>query len=136
MASETRAGVTVDLCTDADCCSIWFDAKELDLCWHTIHTESEPPEFRIPDRGLSGRNCPRCDLLMRTAGWPDLVFDRCTRCQGLFVHRRELAILKREGAPVIVSNPIAAFRDLAVEHGLDSFLASNLLLSLLRVFAR
>ena len=98
MATEAHAGVVLDRCTE--CGGIWFDASELDRLLAGALPEGDPPdEADIPDRGLSGRRCPRCDLALRTAGWADAVLDRCSKCRGLFIGARELQHLARMPDP-------------------------------------
>jgi Zn-finger nucleic acid-binding protein len=98
MATEEHAGVVLDRCTG--CGGMWFDATELDRLLSEALPDGDPPdEADIPDRGLSGRRCPRCDLALRTAGWTDAVLDRCATCRGLFVGERELGVVAQMPDP-------------------------------------
>ncbi len=98
MTPETRSGVTVDRCER--CSGLWFDARELDRVLGAPEiTEAPPPESCIPARGRGSRPCPRCSCALETAGWTDLVLDRCARCGGLFVGATEYVRLQREGLP-------------------------------------
>jgi Zn-finger nucleic acid-binding protein len=98
MTSETRFGVTVDRCER--CGGLWFDVEELDR-WlgHAGARDVAPPESRVPSRGVGSRPCPLCDCVMNTAGWTDLVLDRCGRCGGLFVEAREFTRMEKDGLP-------------------------------------
>ena len=98
MTPETRGDVTIDRC--GRCNGLWFDALELDRCLAAVYPDGAvPPEARIPERGFSVRRCPRCDQVLKTAGWTGLVLDRCTTCRGLFVEASELAQMEREQPP-------------------------------------
>jgi Zn-finger nucleic acid-binding protein len=93
MLPDTRSGVTADRCDR--CSSLWFDASELDA-W----LADGAPESVIPRRGPGARRCPRaCDGSMETAGWTDLVLDRCPTCRGLFVEAREIGDLEQFNLP-------------------------------------
>src|SRR5687768_8347433 len=82
MVHEDREGVPLDRCPH--CESLWFDATELDRVLGVRDGDEAGLEARIPERGSSARRCPRCHTSLETAGWPQLVLDRCARCRGLF----------------------------------------------------
>jgi Zn-finger nucleic acid-binding protein len=99
MEPETQGAVTVDRCVR--CNALWFDARELDSALQDLYAPDGPgPEARIPKRGISSRRCPRCDILLESAGWTGLILDRCPTCRGLFVEVHDLAQLQREQVPL------------------------------------
>ena len=98
MYPERRRGVTADRCDR--CGGLWFDVQELDVWLADAGSlELGPPESRIPARGLGSRPCPRCNKALDTAGWTDLVLDRCMTCRGLFVEASEFVRMQRQGLP-------------------------------------
>lgn len=132
MRPETRGEVTVDRCER--CGGIWFDAAELNRCLAHVYPDGVPtPESRIPSRGLGSRPCPRCIDALETAGWTDLILDRCTTCRGLFIEAREFLHMQKEELPVgeleSVEARLAAF---LVEGGWTLLGAGQLTLLILR----
>lgn len=98
LRSESAHGVTVDRCDR--CGGMWFDAHELDRWLADYYPDlPQPPEHRIPRRGVGGRPCPRCHKPMDTAGWTGLVLDRCPECHGIFAEAPELSTMEHESLP-------------------------------------
>lgn len=116
MVSEVHSGVTIERCKR--CSGFWFDAGELDRFLKPILPASgTPPEARVPDRGLTARQCPRCLRAMRTAGWDGLILDRCTQCHGLYVEWREWQELQRTEAPYHAAAFETQLKDFMIDAG-------------------
>jgi Zn-finger nucleic acid-binding protein len=132
LTPETRAGITVDRCER--CGGLWFDAEELDRCLAHIYPDGVPtPESRIPSRGVGSRPCPRCVHALETAGWNDLILDRCTTCRGLFVESKEFLHMQKQELPVGSTETFEAWlTERLVEGGWTLLGAGHLTLLILR----
>ena len=135
MYPERRRGVTADRCDRCD--GLWFDAQELDA-WLTATGSSEigPVESRLPARGLGSRPCPRCEHALDTAGWTDLVLDRCRTCHGLFVEAHEFVRMQREGLPMDDAALESRFAEMLVDLGWTVLVASELAVIIMRFLRR
>lgn len=93
-------GITIDIC--ASCGGHWYDAGELET------VRSQGPDQRPPglpsviprwvDAPGKASQCPRCQLPLasqRYAYSSDLVLDRCTTCDGVWIDSGELERMDR-----------------------------------------
>ena len=130
MVPEVRNGVVADRCER--CRGVWFDGAELDRWLRDTPTQdAEAIEATIPHRGTPSRQCPRCAAWTVTAGWNDLVLDRCPECRGLFVEVPELDWLLREAPPESMPFELR-LRDAMVSAGWALLAARGVALVLLR----
>ena len=135
MHTHTVSGTAVDHC--GHCGGLWFDATELDQAWAAYRPRSPlHPERLLPDRGYSGRDCPRCSRALRTGGWTDLVLDRCPKCHGLFVEAHELVRMRAEGIPLEPASFASRFRDRLVSIGLAISVAETIAMLLIHLWSK
>ena len=135
MYPERRQGVTADRCDR--CSGLWFDARELDG-W-LVDAGSRRPgqaESQIPARGIGSRPCPRCDHALETAGWTDLVLDRCRSCGGLFVEANEFVRMTKLELPTDDVAVASRFAELMVTLGSTVLAAGQIAMIIMRFLRR
>jgi Zn-finger nucleic acid-binding protein len=135
MVYDRRDDVTVDRCQK--CAGLWCDRTELDaLVRRYLPAGAGLPEARVPQRGLSVRECPRCRVRLHTAGWDDVVLDRCPDCLGLFVEWGEWRHLTQREMPADAYAFEHRFRDAMVQAGWALYYANGILYLILRLLRR
>jgi Zn-finger nucleic acid-binding protein len=77
-----ESGVELDLCLT--CNSIWFDAGELNCCFHANDINVDLDD--IQSNGESSMDCPNCraPLAILTKEAPPIRLDFCQSCHGVF----------------------------------------------------
>jgi Zn-finger nucleic acid-binding protein len=135
MVFDRRDDVTVDRCQK--CAGIWCDRRELDqVLRRYLPAGAALPEARVPKRGLSLRECPRCRVRLHTAGWDGLVLDRCPDCLGLFVEWGEWRQLTQREVPADAYAFEHRFRDAMVEAGWTALAVGGLAQIIMRFWPR
>lgn len=135
MYPECRHSVTADRCER--CGGLWFDVEELDA-WlgNAGSLELGRIESQVPERGLGSRPCPRCDRALDTAGWTDLVLDRCRTCRGLFVEASEFVRIQKHGLPAEHVTFESRFAEWMANAGVTVYVASQLAYLIARFLRR
>lgn len=84
-----RKGMLVEMCSG--CAGMWFDAGELTMLLE-VYKEFDPKNGEDTDY-----RCVRCQGALKELSFPgtDVLIDRCVECQGVWLDRGELQILKR-----------------------------------------
>ncbi len=72
---------------------------------------------------------------MDTAGWTELVLDRCPECHGIFVEARELTALEHESLLTAGASFASRLREASVSVGWSLLAARAIAVLLLQVLA-